>query len=434
MGSLPRAKAGVGSAVNDTTRQVGGALGVAIVGSVMSSAYGSQDRHVVHGGLRYRPAVRGRSSRTRPGARGRCRPADTADGRLANSQRREGRVRRPACTAACSSARPPRCSVQSSLFRWLPAREDPSTNRRSRRYRTRRRGRAVRAEPRRPRERRRSKPAVRVGREDEADRAILDAARGVRRARPRRPHRRRGRRARRREQGDDLPPLPSKARPRDGGHVRGRRGAQAHAGHRLAARRHPSAARPAHRAHAGRDARLQRAHDGRRRLAQPRARGGARGVRPESPHRHSRSCSSVRSRAANSVPTPTSRSRPTSSPARSSTGTSSATCRSTAWYTEQVVNAFLRAFGPSSTPGRRAACGGVHKVSSSGPGPWASATPGTRAIAALAALTGIPGLQLELEHAGQPARVTVVPLRAVKCGEVLRVRHPDGPSQPSAWC
>jgi Na+/melibiose symporter-like transporter len=42
MGSLPRAKAGVGSAVNDTTRQVGGALGVAIIGSVMVSVYGSQ--------------------------------------------------------------------------------------------------------------------------------------------------------------------------------------------------------------------------------------------------------------------------------------------------------------------------------------------------------------------------------------------------------
>jgi MFS family permease len=39
MGSLPRAKAGVGSAVNDTTRQVGGALGVAIIGSVVSSVY-----------------------------------------------------------------------------------------------------------------------------------------------------------------------------------------------------------------------------------------------------------------------------------------------------------------------------------------------------------------------------------------------------------
>ena len=39
MGSLPRHKAGVGSAVNDTTRQVGGAVGVAVLGSVLSSGY-----------------------------------------------------------------------------------------------------------------------------------------------------------------------------------------------------------------------------------------------------------------------------------------------------------------------------------------------------------------------------------------------------------
>jgi EmrB/QacA subfamily drug resistance transporter len=39
MGSLPPAKAGVGSAVNDTTREVGAALGVAVLGSVMSSTY-----------------------------------------------------------------------------------------------------------------------------------------------------------------------------------------------------------------------------------------------------------------------------------------------------------------------------------------------------------------------------------------------------------
>jgi EmrB/QacA subfamily drug resistance transporter len=42
MGSLPLAKAGVGSAVNDTTRQVGGALGVAVIGSVFTSIYASQ--------------------------------------------------------------------------------------------------------------------------------------------------------------------------------------------------------------------------------------------------------------------------------------------------------------------------------------------------------------------------------------------------------
>ncbi len=42
MGSLPLAKAGVGSAVNDTTRQTGGAVGVAVVGSVFASIYSSQ--------------------------------------------------------------------------------------------------------------------------------------------------------------------------------------------------------------------------------------------------------------------------------------------------------------------------------------------------------------------------------------------------------
>ena len=39
MGSLPRTQAGVGSAVNDTTRFVGGALGVALTGSVASSVF-----------------------------------------------------------------------------------------------------------------------------------------------------------------------------------------------------------------------------------------------------------------------------------------------------------------------------------------------------------------------------------------------------------
>jgi EmrB/QacA subfamily drug resistance transporter len=41
MGSLPREKAGVGSAVNDTTREVGGALGVAILGSILAGSYRS---------------------------------------------------------------------------------------------------------------------------------------------------------------------------------------------------------------------------------------------------------------------------------------------------------------------------------------------------------------------------------------------------------
>jgi EmrB/QacA subfamily drug resistance transporter len=40
MGELPREKAGVGSAVNDVSREVGGTLGVAISGSVFASLYG----------------------------------------------------------------------------------------------------------------------------------------------------------------------------------------------------------------------------------------------------------------------------------------------------------------------------------------------------------------------------------------------------------
>jgi len=39
MGALPKERAGVGSAVNDTTRQTGGALGVAVIGSVFAWRY-----------------------------------------------------------------------------------------------------------------------------------------------------------------------------------------------------------------------------------------------------------------------------------------------------------------------------------------------------------------------------------------------------------
>ena len=41
MGAVPRDKAGVGSAMNDTTREIGGALGVAILGSITNAIYAS---------------------------------------------------------------------------------------------------------------------------------------------------------------------------------------------------------------------------------------------------------------------------------------------------------------------------------------------------------------------------------------------------------
>jgi Na+/melibiose symporter-like transporter len=48
-GSLPLAKAGVGSAMNDTTRQVGGALGVAVLGSILASGYGAAIQPTLRG-------------------------------------------------------------------------------------------------------------------------------------------------------------------------------------------------------------------------------------------------------------------------------------------------------------------------------------------------------------------------------------------------
>ena len=56
MGAISRAKAGVGSAVNDSTRLVGGTLGVAVIGSVYASVYAiTADRYPA--GQRARPVA-----------------------------------------------------------------------------------------------------------------------------------------------------------------------------------------------------------------------------------------------------------------------------------------------------------------------------------------------------------------------------------------
>jgi hypothetical protein len=51
MGVVPTAKAGVGSAVNDATRLLGGTLGVAVVGSVYASLYASRLTGALPAGL-----------------------------------------------------------------------------------------------------------------------------------------------------------------------------------------------------------------------------------------------------------------------------------------------------------------------------------------------------------------------------------------------
>jgi hypothetical protein len=51
MGVVPKAKAGVGSAVNDATRLLGGTLGVAVIGSVYASLYASRLGSLLPGAL-----------------------------------------------------------------------------------------------------------------------------------------------------------------------------------------------------------------------------------------------------------------------------------------------------------------------------------------------------------------------------------------------
>ena len=57
MAALPREKAGVGSAMSNTVRQVGGALGVAVLGSVLSSVYRGEIAPALTGPARPRPGT-----------------------------------------------------------------------------------------------------------------------------------------------------------------------------------------------------------------------------------------------------------------------------------------------------------------------------------------------------------------------------------------
>jgi hypothetical protein len=49
MGELPAERAGVGSAINDVSREVGGTLGVAICGSIFASLYGPKLGSLISG-------------------------------------------------------------------------------------------------------------------------------------------------------------------------------------------------------------------------------------------------------------------------------------------------------------------------------------------------------------------------------------------------
>jgi EmrB/QacA subfamily drug resistance transporter len=65
MGVVPRAKAGVGSAINDATRLLGGTLGVAVIGSVYASLYANRLTRALPAGL---PAAVARTAHASVGA------------------------------------------------------------------------------------------------------------------------------------------------------------------------------------------------------------------------------------------------------------------------------------------------------------------------------------------------------------------------------
>ena len=122
MSAVPLAKAGVGSAVNDTTRELGGALGIAVFGSIVNSAYRA---NIDLGGLELPPAAAaeaeesvGAAAATAAQAGGDDRRGDRRPGRhrvhrrlqpgvvrLRRDRRRRGGARRPHVHAGQGAAR-----------------------------------------------------------------------------------------------------------------------------------------------------------------------------------------------------------------------------------------------------------------------------------------------------------------------------------------
>ena len=255
MGSLPLAKAGVGSAVNDTTRQVGGALGVAVIGSVLAVGLRLQGRRV--------PAGKPVPSGTAAAAQAVARPR--AAGEQAGARPRRHRHRRrssTACTSGCWLPPAWPSSVRSSRScgcRLVPAttpspRACPTPRPRAGRHglggramdadavgvpeggegvqgSRGRGGRGRRGAPARP-------PAQCRGRRGDP----RGRGRALRRGRARGTHRRGRGGTRGRGQGHDLPPVPVQGRPRGGGRPLLHPGPGAASRHRLDARR-PARAR-----------------------------------------------------------------------------------------------------------------------------------------------------------------------------------------------
>ena len=118
MSALPREKAGVGSAVSNTIRQVGGALGVAVLGSVLAAVYRGEIGDALTARCPRRPG-------TRPASRS---PARTAvAGQLGPAGAGADRGRPTTPSSPPCTGRPGSAAVIAALgvlvvLRWLPRR------------------------------------------------------------------------------------------------------------------------------------------------------------------------------------------------------------------------------------------------------------------------------------------------------------------------
>ena len=138
MGSLPLAKAGVGSAVNDTTRQVGGALGVAVLGSVFNSIYTSS----VTDGLSASSLPASAVATAKDSVGGALAVAASIGGAAGNEGTRRCRSRSAAPTAARRAPPCPRRASRRPRRRRRPRARAPRRARGGRCGRTRRRSRS----------------------------------------------------------------------------------------------------------------------------------------------------------------------------------------------------------------------------------------------------------------------------------------------------
>ena len=134
MGSLPPAKAGVGSAMNDVVRELGGTLGVAVLGSVLTSSYGSGMDDATAGlppaaaeaagdsvGAAHADRRTARRPRRRRADRRRQRRVRRRDGHDRDAGRRGRRDRRPDRPGVAAVARAARPAPRGSSRPWRDA-------------------------------------------------------------------------------------------------------------------------------------------------------------------------------------------------------------------------------------------------------------------------------------------------------------------------